>query len=471
MVAMCLAAADLAYPEIVRLPEPADTPGLSPALADDAAALAWLDAERANIVAAIRDAARHGPRRAAWLCADALRGYFGQRRFVIDWLSVARAGLAAARTGGDPISQAGAFHGLAHARYTLGNAPRAIAYLRRTIALAAGSGWSAGEAVASNNLGMLLQQQGRTDESMELLRRALDIYHRVGQHLGKASATTSLANLYRERGRLREGAQLAESARELYRVHGPRRTHALADLSLADLYRLLGRFGEAHRLLPAALAFHRETGRRRSEAGAWSVLARLYRDVEAIDEADRAARMAGGIADELQEPFLLVNARNALGLVLSAKQNHHAAAELHRDALGIAESAGLRYGAGEALLGLAAARAGGGNPTAAKHDAQLALDLARDARFAVLTGRALTILAGLQRTEGAMESALELATTALRTHEDTGHRLGAAQTHLILTMIHHDVGDAASAARHGQSAKDLYADLGVPAGGALLKEG
>ena len=41
-------------------------------------------------------AAGNGHREAAWLIADALRGYFWMRRYAADWLAVAEAGLAAA---------------------------------------------------------------------------------------------------------------------------------------------------------------------------------------------------------------------------------------------------------------------------------------------------------------------------------------------------------------------------------------
>ena len=64
------AAARRLYPNKVRLPlEVAGSPAAS-----DSAALAWLETERSNLVAAVRYAAEHGPRPAAWRLADSLRG-------------------------------------------------------------------------------------------------------------------------------------------------------------------------------------------------------------------------------------------------------------------------------------------------------------------------------------------------------------------------------------------------------------
>jgi DNA-binding SARP family transcriptional activator len=75
------AAARLLYPQLPRLPVPPPLPGCPPAGFDTpAAALAWLDAERANLVAAVQRTAEHGHRSLAWLLADTMRGYSWQRR-------------------------------------------------------------------------------------------------------------------------------------------------------------------------------------------------------------------------------------------------------------------------------------------------------------------------------------------------------------------------------------------------------
>src|SRR6185503_15298793 len=70
------AAARLLYPQMLRLPVPAADPPVEPPFADHDGALAWLTGERANLVAAVHHAARHGPRPVAWLLASTLRGFF-----------------------------------------------------------------------------------------------------------------------------------------------------------------------------------------------------------------------------------------------------------------------------------------------------------------------------------------------------------------------------------------------------------
>jgi DNA-binding SARP family transcriptional activator len=50
---------------------------------------AWIDAERANVVSAVAHAAEHGPHEAAWLLADAMRGYLFSRVLTVDRCVVA----------------------------------------------------------------------------------------------------------------------------------------------------------------------------------------------------------------------------------------------------------------------------------------------------------------------------------------------------------------------------------------------
>src|SRR4030095_1074554 len=97
---MADAAARLLYPQRLRLPLTADEAAPPPpGFADHAVAVAWLEAERANLVALVVAGAEQG-QPLSWRLADTLRGYFWLSLHVADWLTVAEAGLAGARGGG-----------------------------------------------------------------------------------------------------------------------------------------------------------------------------------------------------------------------------------------------------------------------------------------------------------------------------------------------------------------------------------
>jgi transcriptional regulator with XRE-family HTH domain len=89
------------------LPTPADEPPADAAatgrmtFTDHVQASEWLDAEHANLVAAVVDAAARGSHRAAYRLADALRGYLYLRACTVDWQVVAEAAVAAAESDGN----------------------------------------------------------------------------------------------------------------------------------------------------------------------------------------------------------------------------------------------------------------------------------------------------------------------------------------------------------------------------------
>jgi DNA-binding SARP family transcriptional activator/tetratricopeptide (TPR) repeat protein len=462
LTAMSVAAAELLYPEALRLPPPS-APALAMAgLTDTAAALDWLDAERHNLVAAILYAARYGPRQAAWLCADALRGFHVQRGHVADLLSTSRAALAAARADGDFCAQAAAYHGLAHAHLSLDNYGRSITYSHRTFALAAEVGWDHGRAAAAGNIAAALGLQGRTTEAIQYLQRALQVHERIDWPLGRAKELDTLATAYRDVGRLREGTELATQARALYRERAAQRGEASANLTLGELHALLGWLGEAEHLLDSALATFRIFGSRRGEVHCQAWLARVHRDAGRLDQADHSAQRALQLVAEIDEPELQAIARYALALVHQARGNHTSATHLHRAALNIAEQVGISYTVGEALLGLATALHGqGDHHQSALEHAVRALTLAQQSGYAVIEGRAHTTLGQIHHHLGNTTRALDHAHLALINHQETGHRIGEADSHLLLATILQHLGDR-TVDYHAHTAQTLYQQLSAP---------
>jgi tetratricopeptide (TPR) repeat protein len=460
-VAMSVTATELISPEVLRLPAVPKPQLARPGLTDPRSALDWLEVERHNLVAAILHAARQGPRSAAWMCADALRGYFDQRRHLADWLSTSRAAVAAARAEGDPCAQAAAYLGLAHTHFALGNYRRSITYLRHTIALATEARWFRAVATASTNLGIALIVQGRTTESIESLNRALQVHERIGWPVGQAKAMESLANAFRDVGRLHEGRDLAIRARTRLQAAGTALSTARADASLGELYALLGHLDDAAQLLASALSTLREFGSRSNEAMCLAWLARVHCDMGRLDEAGESAHAAVDLADEIDEPRPRAAARHALALVHQASGDQPGAILLNQAALTIAEQGDIRYSMGEALLGLASAYRGHGDHHLAIDHAARAMTLAQSAGFAVIEGRAHTTLGRVHHQLGHATRALTHANRALTNHRRTGYRIGEADSHLLLATIHQHLGDHTTADHHASTAWSLYQQIGA----------
>jgi DNA-binding SARP family transcriptional activator len=177
-------AAHVLYPHMLRILPAGTTPdGL-----DHAAARQWLDAERHNLVRAVTAAADHGLRKAGWLLADTLRGYFHLSRHTADWLACAEAALRGARLDGDLRGQAAAMHSLGTAYRSIGEHHHALSHYEDALRLAQAAGWRESEATTLGNLGIVCRKLGRLDAAAAHLRAALLVDREAGRRAGPAKA-------------------------------------------------------------------------------------------------------------------------------------------------------------------------------------------------------------------------------------------------------------------------------------------
>jgi DNA-binding SARP family transcriptional activator len=148
------AASRLLYPSPIRLPLPQDGSGVPRIVFEiRGEALAWLDEERPNLVAAATRAAEHGLGPMAWLLCDALRGYLQYRMYTAEWESVTRCALAAAEAYNDVRARAVCELSLARFHRRRGFHKESAKHHKRVLALARQTGWPAAEAIALVGLG------------------------------------------------------------------------------------------------------------------------------------------------------------------------------------------------------------------------------------------------------------------------------------------------------------------------------
>ncbi|WP_432989686.1 tetratricopeptide repeat protein [Dactylosporangium sp. CA-233914] len=438
------AGARLLYPQILRLPRNLDTPlappgSLFPAAPDDDGgpherASAWFTDERANLVAAVTGAAQDGPFDVAWTLADLMRGHFFMCMPTVDWLAVARAGLAAALADGQPAAEAAARLSLAGLYGFTGHHRRAIRLYGEALTAGERADWPAVQATVLGNLGAVHADQGRLAEALEHLGRALEINTRTGWDAGLEVNLGNLGAICTELGRLDEAAGHLERAIVLSRRLGHRGAQGNSLAALGEVCHARGDLDRAEELLTAALALHREVGNRGNEADTTRSLAAVCRDrgpgaaARALDLAQQALELA----EHTGHRRLEADARNTLGTVQCGHGRIAAAIEQHRAVLEIAEEAGYRYSRVQALIGLAVAYRCAGRPVLSMEPAEQAVALARQASFRLHEGRALTELAAATLALGDRAAAADLAGRALAVHDETGHRPGAELTRALL---------------------------------------
>jgi DNA-binding SARP family transcriptional activator len=410
------AAAGLLHPFTASLPLP-PVPAHGMTFHDEPTALAWLDAERTNLVAVARHAAEHGPPQLAWRLADALRGQLCMN--TAEWAAVIRAGLSAAEADGDPLGRAAVTISVA----MLHTARDAIGCYTRALALSQRAGWSDGESMAIGGLGTVYHSLGRLAEAADHHERALAINRRTGFLLGQA-------------------AQLAD---------------------LGWVYHRLGRTTDARTCLDEALTAHRELGDRATEGTTTRKLAELHRDAgvydRALDLAGAALSIANtGCCDETQALIVLAGIHCHLG---HADQ----AVDGHRRALTLARDLENPYLEAAALVGLAEAEPA---DRAALY-ARAAHAIARDQGYRLLEARALVWLAASALRQDHVGRTIALASRAMTIDAETGHRLGHARASLVLAHALHTEGDEQAARSHANRANTTFIELGtVPAEQARL---
>jgi tetratricopeptide (TPR) repeat protein len=457
------AAARLVYPQVLRLPLPAAAAGLAPAGFDNhARATGWLDTERANLVAAVTHAAKHGPRPVAWGLADALRGYFVLRMHTVDWLAAAHAALAAAKADGEKRAQAAAQLSLAVLHWRQSRYRQATDHHTQAINLARQTGWLEGEATALGNLGNACRQSGQLKQAADHHRQALALNQQTGHLGGQASALANLGLVYWELGQPEQAIDHSNRALPLYRKVGSRGGEANTLTNLGESYQGLGQFDMAVDHLARALALHREVGDRANEADTLRCLAAVHRDTgqrsNALDLAHTAVRLARDAGDRRIE----ADALNTLATVHHHAGHHQQAIDHHQQALALARHTGDRRPETEALIGLATTHQHLDQPEQALTYARRALTIARQTGFRILEGQALTCLAATHLHQHQPEQAISHAEQALAIHRETGHRLGEARTLLTLGHALHQTNKTDAATTHWQHALTLLTTIGTP---------
>src|SRR5215467_12911191 len=315
---------------------PDDSP--TPPVADPAAALAWLDAERPNLAAVCAHTAAHGwPRHTIGLATTLFR-YLDAGAHFPDALSIHTDARNAASQTADRAAEAYALANLGVVHMRQGRYQQAAGHYREALPLFRQTGDRGGEARTLTHLGLVNWRQGRYEQAAERHGQALTRYRETGNRVGEANALSNLGLVRWRQGRYREATDDLRQALAVFRETGNRigEGYALANLGVVNLRQ--GRYGEATDDLRQALAVFRETGDRDGEA----------------------------------------EALNRVGETLHATGQSEQARAQHAAALTLAVETGDRYQQARAHIGLAHARQAAGEHGLARQHWQHALTLCTD---------------------------------------------------------------------------------------------
>jgi tetratricopeptide (TPR) repeat protein len=280
---------------------PLDTAAADPAplsFASAEEALAWYDCERANLVAATRQAAESGLHEIAWRLPAPMFSVFNSRGNWADFIAVNRIALESARQAGNRRGEAWVLNNLGDALGATRD-PEGIRHLDRSLTIRREIGDRKGEAQAANNLADAYQALGRTDEALDLLWRALDLNRKVSDRFGEGIALVNLGSTLLDLDRAEEAIdyllQAQRTFAEIDYVDGV----GYALHILGRCYLSLGRDTDALACLQQALDSHRASGNRQRQAATLKSLGPAQNRLGLAAEARKSLAQAAAIFTEL----------------------------------------------------------------------------------------------------------------------------------------------------------------------------
>jgi tetratricopeptide (TPR) repeat protein len=274
-------------------------------------ALAWLDAERPSLTAAVTMAASTGRDQVAMLLPLRLAEYLAWRWRFDDLISTIMVSLDAARRLHDRGNEAIALTSLGVALREMRRFEEAITAHQGAAAIFRESGDRHREGMALSNLGAALAEVRRFEEAITAFQEDLTICREIGDRQGEGVTMTNLGDALREAGRVEEAIIACQDATAICREIGDRQGEGVTMTNLGDALREAGRLEEAITACQDATAICREIGDRQGEGNALGSLGIALREAGRFEEAITAHQDAAAIfretGDQHRENIALEN--------------------------------------------------------------------------------------------------------------------------------------------------------------------
>ncbi|MPY39177.1 tetratricopeptide repeat protein [Streptomyces phyllanthi] len=444
------------FPELPHDLAPGDQPDVSFA----AGAGPWLEAERANLLAVINHAGRHGPRPVAWHLTNALFGYFWLHLPRATWEATAQTALDAATAEGDLFGQAAMHSSLGLLKSDRGYGRQAVDHHTRVRDISRELGWAVGEAAGLGGMAQAEWSMARLDSAREHVVTGLRITRDVGNRHLEALGLVVLGVTCRDLGRLREAAGHIELAMKRNEEIGWN-DHSLALQNLGLVYWELGRLADGLEILGLGVIGDRSGGYRNDRAMMLDAVARINIELGRHDEALEQAERAFAMVKDKGRRWIQAGILNTVAAAHRSLTDFDRSVRAGHRALTLARESRHQRTEADCVLGLSLTHEQRGRYDEARSHAEQALSLARDHSFRVVEGQALTALCAIAESEAAHPTAVRLGHEALAMHRRTGHRLGEARTLMVLSRALHETEDAAAAPMR-QQALAVFSAVGVP---------
>jgi DNA-binding SARP family transcriptional activator len=360
-LAAAAAAMDILYPaEAHHRPRIPPTSAVVPAMPGEADARAWLDAERANLVAVVVHCAAHGwPRHATGLAGTLFR-YLMTASHLPEADTIYGHALQAARRSDDPAAEASALNSVGGIAMMKGRYRDAAGHYESALQHYRNGGDKSGEARVLHNLGVGKHLLDNHQSAAGYLREAIAAYEDARDGLGAARALADLAAAETELGCYDHAAEHLQRALPLLREAKDEVREAIALGRIGELNLCRGQLTAAADFFEQALAIGRRIDHQAGVADSLLNLGQVslrqdnYRQAcghlrqalavyQGIGQQDGEIRALRSLAEALHQAGQIDEARSELttALQLAADIGHtHQQASAHRDLAESYHSAG-----------------------------------------------------------------------------------------------------------------------------------
>jgi len=450
-----------------------DADSAARAFPDRAAALAWLAAERPNLVAAVHLAFEQRLYPLAWQLAAGLDTFFAYRGFWPQWLDSQTVAVQAARAAGNRRAEARTLYNLGYVCRELRRFDEALDSYQQALAIFREMGDHHGEGAALSSLGTVYAELRRFQQAIEHYQQALAISREVGQRHSEGPTLNNLGNVYKELRRFDEALDHYQQALAISREMGDRRGEGSTLHNLGNVYKELRRFDEALDHYQQALAISREVGDRHREGSALHNLGNVYKELrryeQALDHYQQALAISREVGDRHREGAAL----HSLGSVYAALHRYEQALDHYQQALAISREVGDRHREGAALHSLGSVYAALRRYEQALDHYQQALATSREVGDRHREGAALHNLGSVYAALHQYEQALDHYQQALATSREAGDRPAEGALSMDLGEVYEAQGRLEKAMLSYEQALAIFEEQGdrLQQGVALAKMG
>jgi tetratricopeptide (TPR) repeat protein len=377
LLATASAAADLVSPHN-RLRRPRVGPPAIAAPKDAGPARRWLNAEKANLLAAVGFAARQGwPQHAIGLAAT-IGGYLNDGAHYDHAIAMYRESLHAALSIADSAAEALAWHGIGMACTQLGQYDEAVGHYARALAIRRQSADRQGEAATLNNFSAAEMLWGRYAEALALNAQALAIRRETADRSGEAVTLGNMATAHLHMHQYDEALASYQQALAIHREVGHRVGEAFVLNGMGAALSSAGRYEESVSHLTAAMEIFDQIGHRSGIGCVHDELGVACAGLDRLEESIKHHQVALAIHRDTGYRIGEAESLDRLGLRYRACGRYAEAAEHHLNSIATARAirnAGLEAAG---LTSLGETQLAAGRHTQARATLTRALGLARN---------------------------------------------------------------------------------------------